>query len=401
MHPIASLLLLFLTLASAPPAPGPPAAAVRTPRALWVVRNTLESREETERAVEDCVRIGCSLLFLQVSGRWDAYTPSPIFPPGESLAQPPEDNLAYAIRLAHSRGVRVHAWVNALLAWSAPDPPRDPRHVFRAHPDWFLVGPDGRSVVRLSRRELDASRLDGYFLEPALPQVRTELRRFILDLVTRYDLDGVHLDYIRFPAAGYGFQPEIRARYRAETGIDPADLYARGTALAADKGEAWLAEERARWEAWHRAAVTRLVRLIRQDLRAVRPGLELSAAVLADPRSARDDFGQDWAAWIDEGLLDLAVPMVYRPSAKQVLQLLDAISRVVDPRTKLFAGVSLEYLDAREVAPVEALMGRYGADGLAIFSYNMVRADRKVLSRLAQPARVAPAEAGGGPARSP
>jgi uncharacterized lipoprotein YddW (UPF0748 family) len=231
--------------------------------------------------------------------------------------------------------------------------------------------------------------------------VRTELRRFLLDLVTRYDLDGVHLDYIRFPSTGYGFQPEIRARYRVETGIDPADLYAHGTARAAEKGEAWLAEERARWEAWHRAAVTLLVRLIRQDLQTVRPGLDLSAAVLADPRSARDDFGQDWAAWIDEGLLDLAVPMVYRPSAKQVLQLLDAISRVVDPRMKVYAGVSLQYLDAREVAPVEALMGRYGADGLAIFSYNLVRADRKVLARLAKSAQADSAEPGGGPARSP
>jgi uncharacterized lipoprotein YddW (UPF0748 family) len=354
----------------------------RSPRALWVVRNTLESREETEQAVDDCVRIGCSLLFLQVSGRWDAYFPSQVFPRGQSLEAATDDNLAYAIRLAHARGVQVHAWVNALHAWSAAEPPRDPAHVFRRHPDWFLVGTDGRSITRLSRRELTAHRLDGYFLEPGLTAVRTELRRFVLELVTRYDLDGVHLDYIRFPSSEWGFQPELRERYRGETGIDPRDLYEKERELTREKGEAWLAEQREKWLAWHRDGVTQLVRLIAGDLKAVRPGLALSAAVLADPRSARDDFGQDWNAWLDEGLLDLAVPMVYRPSAKQVLELLQRIDGVVDPRTRLYAGISLEFLDAREVAPVEHLMGRYGADGVAFFSYNLLRDNGRELARL-------------------
>ncbi len=396
-------LLLLLLAAFGPPVVGAPApprpdSLVRAPRALWVVRNTLESREETERVVEDCVRIGCSLLLLQVSGRWDAYFPSRVFPPGQSLVSvaednlpgrslepAAEDNLAYAIRLAHARGVQVHAWVNALHAWSAPDPPRDPAHVFRQHPEWFLVGPDGRSMTRFSRRELNALRLDGYFLEPGLAEVRTELRRFLLDLVTRYDLDGVHLDYMRFPSTGWGFQPEIRERYRAETGIDPRDLYLRERKLVAERGEAWLAEERARWLAWHREKVTRLVRLVAGDLKAVRPRLALSAAVLADPRPARDDFGQDWTAWLDEGLLDLAVPMVYKTSAKEVLELLQKIDGIVDPRTRLYAGVSLEFLDAREIAPIEHLMGRYGADGLALFSYNLLRADGRALARLEAP----------------
>jgi uncharacterized lipoprotein YddW (UPF0748 family) len=349
------------------------------------VRNTLESREETERAVEDCVRIGCSLLFLQVSGRWDSYFLSRVFPRGQSLAAETEDNLAYAIRLAHARGVRVHAWVNGLLAWAAPDPPRDPEHVFRRHPDWLLVGPDGRSLGRLSRRELDALRLDGYFLEPCVPEVRTELRRFILDLVTRYDLDGVHLDYIRFPSSNWGFQPEIRARYLAERGYDPRDLYLRARELAAEHGDAWVADERARWLTWHRGCVTQLVRLISQDLKAVGSELELSAAVLADPRSARDDFGQDWVEWLDEGLLNLVVPMVYRPSAKQVLELLQRIGDAVDPGTRLYAGVSLQFLDASEIAPIEHLMGRYGADGVAFFSYNLLRANGRALARLERP----------------
>jgi uncharacterized lipoprotein YddW (UPF0748 family) len=347
------------------------------------VRGTLASREDTEAAVEGCVRIGCTLLFLQVSGRWDAWFPSGVFPAGQALPPAEGDNLEHAIRLAHARGIRVHAWVNALLAWSAPELPRDPSHVVRTHPGWFLTGPDGRSILQLTRAELERRRLEGWFLEPGIPAVRTQLRRFILDLVTRYDVDGVHLDYIRLPSAGWGFNAELRERYRAETGLDPRDLFARGEALAAERGAAWLEEERARWRAWHRDGVTTLVRLVAEDVGAVRPGIDLSAAVLADPRSARDDFGQDWAAWLREGTLDLAVPMVYRRSAQDVLRLLETIGRETGPEARIFAGISLEFLRPAEVVPIENLMGRTGADGLAIFSWDLLRQDRRTLEALA------------------
>ncbi len=346
-----------------------------------MVRNTLASREETERAVSDCARIGCTLLFLQVSGRWDAWFPSGVFPAGQG-GPANDDNLAHAIRLAHARGIRVHAWVNSLLAWSADDAPRDPRHVFHTHPEWFLTGVDGRSIVRLSRRELDARRLEGYFLEPSLAPVRTELRRLVLELATRYELDGIHLDYIRFPSAAWGFHPQIRERYRAEAGVDPRELYTRERELTAERGAQWLARARGAWLAWHRESISRLVRLIARDLETVRPGLELSAAVLANPASARDDFGQDWMAWLEEGTLDVAVPMVYRPSARGVLELLDRIGAGGDPPGRVFAGVSLQFLEPAEIPPIEGLMGRSGADGLAIFSYNLLRGDARALRLL-------------------
>lgn len=366
------------------PAPAAGAGQARVVRAVWVARDALASRAETRRAVLECARIGCSLVFLQVSGRWDAYFRSRVFPQGQFFPPTEEGNLSYAVALAHRHGIRVHAWVNALLAWAAPDPPRDPAHVFHVHPEWFLVGADGLSIARLSRAELDRRRLDGYFLEPCMPEVRTELRRFVLDLVTRYSLDGIHLDYVRFPSAAWGFQPELRDRYRSEAGLDPVDLYLRGRELGAEHGAAWLAAERARWQAWHRACVTRLVRLVHADLEAVALHLELSAAVLANPESARDDFGQDWAGWLEEGILDAAAPMLYRSSASEVLDLLQRIARFVPPEARLYAGISLQFLAAGEIPPIEALMGRYGADGLAIFSYDLLRTDgrsRELLDR--------------------
>lgn len=332
--------------------------------------------------VEDCVRIGCTLLFLQVSGRWDAYFPSGVFPAGQFWDSAEGDNFAHALELAHARGIRVHAWVNSLLAWSASEPPRDPDHILRRHPDWFVVGSDGRSIVELSRAELDRRRLEGYYLEPRIPEVRTALRRFVLELVTRYPVDGVHLDYIRWPSAAWGFQRELRERYRGETGVDPRDLYTRSSELERERGAEWLVGARMSWQAWHREGVTELVRLIAADVRAARPGVELSAAVLANPVSARDDFGQDWTAWLDEGILDVAAPMLYRPRAADVLELLQSGARHFPPDARIYAGVSLEFMRPSEVRPLEALMGRYGAEGVAIFSYNLLRENRRALGAL-------------------
>ncbi len=295
---------------------------------MWVVRNALHSPAEWEAALGAAERLGCRRLYLQVSGRWDAYYPSAVFP---APAAPPTeaDPLARALEDAHARGLEVHAWVNALLAWSAADPPANPAHVFRSHPDWFVADTRGRSMRAVGRAELDRMGLvgEGWFLDPALPEVRTELRRFVLELATRYPVDGVHLDYIRYPA---GWKPE--------------------------GGE----EE-----------VTRLVALLHADLEAARPGLTLSAAVLPRPEEARRSFGQDWEAWLALEIVDEVLPMVYRDSPDAVLTVVRAYPASV-PRERVWVGIRADRLPPAAYAETAALLAGEGVAGTVLFSHNLL-----------------------------
>lgn len=299
---------------------------------VWVVRNALQSRQAWDEALDSVVRVGCDRMYLQVSGRWDAYFPSVVFPP--PIAEPHGDDWAddpfgRALKEAHARGVEVHAWVNALLAWSAEFPPTAPDHVYLRHPDWFVRDGRGRSMRDLDRRELDRAGLtgEGWFLDPAREEVRTELRRFVLDVATRYPVDGIHLDYIRYP-----------------TGWTPLE---------------------------GPAAVTRLVGLIRRDLEAARPTARLSAAVMPQPEVALRSFGQDWGSWIASGLVDEVAPMVYRGSPEEVLRIVHGWPRGT-PLDRVRVGVRIDRLTPEETRRTIVRLAEIGATGAALFSHNLL-----------------------------
>ena len=298
------------------------------PCAVWVVRNALESPASWARALAAVERAGCGRMYLQVSGRWDALYPSHVFVPPATPPRGWEDPLGEALAEAHGRGIEVHAWVNALLAWSAADPPPDPHHVWHSHPDWFVTRAGG-SMRDLTRGELDRAGLvgEGWFLDPELAPVRTELRRFVLELASLYPVDGVHLDYIRYPS---GWNPEGGA-----------------------------------------AHVTRLVSLIRTDLAEVRPQAALSAAVMPVPSIARDHFGQDWAAWLELGLVDAVAPMVYRESPGAIQAAVRDWPGAVS-RERVWVGVRIDRISPAELAETDRRLAGEGIAGVALFSHNLL-----------------------------
>ncbi|MGH7551078.1 MAG: glycoside hydrolase family 10 protein [Gemmatimonadota bacterium] len=314
---------------------GAPARPVVEPDCgVWVVRNALSSPAAWSDALDAVERVGCRRVYLQVSGRWDAYYPSRVWePPATSpFSAGWEDPFGQAVADARARGLELHAWVNAMLAWSAEEPP-SPDHVFRRHPDWFVTDSQGRSMRSLSRAELDRRGLngEGWFLDPAVLEVRTELRRFILELVLRYPVAGVHLDYIRYPS---GWAP-----------------------------------------AGGPETVTYLVGLIHDDLTQVRPEVRLSAAVLPVPAEARRTFGQDWSAWLERGIVDEAVPMVYRRDAATVLEIVEDYPETI-PQARVRVGVRLDLILPGEVRRAAEELEDQGFGGIALFSHNLLMEDR-------------------------
>ncbi len=301
--------------------------------AIWVVRNALSSPAAWSKALEAIERVGCRRIYLQVSGRWDAYYPSRVFGQPATAAFGPgwEDPFGRAVADARRRGLEVHAWVNAMLAWSAAESP-SPEHVFRSHPEWFVTDSRGRSMRTLSRAELDRRGLEGegWFLDPAVMEVRTELRRFLLELVLRYPVAGVHLDYIRYPS---GWAP-----------------------------------------AGGPETVTYLVGLIHDDLAQVRPEVRLSAAVLPVPAEARRTFGQDWPAWLEGGIVDEAVPMVYRRDAASVLEVVEDYPATI-PRPRVRVGVRLDLIPPSEVGRAAEKLEEESFGGVALFSHNLLMED--------------------------
>jgi uncharacterized lipoprotein YddW (UPF0748 family) len=342
-------------------------------RALWVVRTTLLSRESIDRLVERSARAGFNNLFVQVCGRGDAYFPSRVFPLAESYAGQLNKNfdpLAYLLKKAHSHGLKVHAWVNMLLVWSSPKPPKDSYHVLNAHPEWMMVDRRGRSLSSYSRSRFNNLKIAGVFMSVAEPATRKHVERFLLDLAGRYPIDGIHFDYIRYPMSSVDYSPRLRNEFHSAYGVDPLELasLSRGQTKSSDIEHQRLAKA---WLEFRAGAITRFLREITTNLNAKNPTLVRSAAVKPDVDSAYRVFGQDWPRWVKEGLLDMVLPMAYSTDQEKVYKQISRACEAVG-REHVWAG-----LRAYNV-PVSGIIGRakrltpLGLAGYCFFSYNGV-----------------------------
>jgi uncharacterized lipoprotein YddW (UPF0748 family) len=292
-------------------------------RGLWILA------EGSYRVLDDASRIGplldradilgASDLFVQVYRGGRAFYPGPDFVErGPRVSSTGPDVLRELLDAAHGRGMRVHAWVNVLSLSTR----RDARIIDDLGPSAILVDRQGRSLLDYPGFDLpEPDRrfyrmgTPGLYLDPALPAVRERILATFRDLIVRYPtLDGLHLDYIRHPGVlpfspgsrfgvglDFGYGEASRALYRAETGNpDPIEGAKAGLVRGATD-----------WDNWQRRQVTTLVEEIALEMRIARPGLLLSAAVIAYVDRAYLSLAQDWRGWLESGELDLAIPMVY------------------------------------------------------------------------------------------
>jgi len=308
-----------------PGAPGPPEHRFR---GLWVLcegsQRVLEDPARVDELVVLADGLGVTDLFVQVyrSGRawYDASLADPA-PWQEITARTGVDPLKRLIAGARASDIRVHAWVNVLSLNTNREAPivRDlgtqAIHVDRKgrslldYPAYDVPSPD-RGWYRMGT--------PGLYLDPGAPGVRERLVATFSELLARYpELAGLHLDYIRYPdvlpfvpgsrfgvGLDFGYGASTRERFQREAGVtgpyaDPASpstsALVRTTA----------------WDQWRRDQVTALVSEIRTAALAEHPALLISAAVIPYADRAYLSLAQDWRGWLDAGLVDFAVPMLY------------------------------------------------------------------------------------------
>lgn len=328
---------------------------------LWVLRTSLVHPESIPLVIARAKVMGVKGLLVQVVGRGDAWYRSDRLPAPEALHGSGRDPLGELLPLAHAAGLEVHAWVNCCLVWSAMQRPRDPRHVMNAHPEWIARMADGRPMSRLTQRQRTRLQVEGVFLSPGHPGVRRWLAGNIKELVARYPLDGVHLDYIRQPGIEIGFDPTSRARFALESGVDPVMFKRRPAAERARLEAAWLA--------FQQAQVTAIVHDVRDSLSRARAGTPLSAAVLADTTEALRARKQPWVRWLRDGLLDRAFLMCYAPAVPTVLAQLTTAAAAVSPG-QVVPGIAM-YNTPLSTAAVKMKAARaLGFPAVALYSYD-------------------------------
>ena len=359
----------FLQLAMALLMAAPALSAGR--RYLWVVRDGLRSPESIDSLLERAAISGANGLVVQVVGRAEAYYHSDVLPLADFHGT--DDPLRYLISRARPLGMEVHAWVNAFLVWSAPWSPSDTSHVTLAHPEWMMTDRNGRSTLDYGREEADAAGLVGATLSPAEPGVRELLGAVAGELASGYAIDGIHLDYIRYPGGSFGFEPGARALFTFHAGEDPLGGGYPRRPMSDDAA--------AEWSRWRGAMVTETVETVSAAVRSANPFLELSAAVIADPWAAEGSFSCPWRDWLEDGLIDLAFPMAYATDPEAAVRLA-RLDTAVEPDRVVY-GIACYNQPVERAWDAAELALERGAAGVCVFSLGAMDArDAALLSRL-------------------
>ncbi|MBN1492192.1 MAG: family 10 glycosylhydrolase, partial [Phycisphaerae bacterium] len=243
--------------------------------------------------------VNCNMVIVQVRRRADVCYPSGMGEPYMSGLTPADFNSLQAmIDAAHDttggkKRIEVHCWLVDFktakgLVYSQHSDPSDP---------------DNYWPTRLENGNENG---DGAF-DPGHPRVLQYLTDVCMDLVNNFDIDGIHHDYIRFEGNTEGYNPTSVARYNERYGL---------TGQPSSSSE--------QFKQWRRDQVTAVVRKVHANIQKSKPSVKHSGSFVtwnpsptASTRAAfmatrpYYDVYSDWDSWVEEGLVDMAVPMTY------------------------------------------------------------------------------------------
>lgn len=223
-----------------------------------------------------------NMVFFQVRLRGEVIYPSSIEPcasviTGEAGGLLPYDPVDFAVKACHERGLEFHAWMVCIPVGTA----KQVR---------LLKGASVASVYP----DLCKRMGNNYFLDPGNPQTAVYLSSIAKEIVTKYDVDGIHLDYIRYPENASKFPDK--------------DSYHKW----ADEGQSLIK--------WRTENINRIVSSVYDTVKAISPAVRVSSSPLGRARSLPGFPANGWnceyvyqdpQCWLREGKQDFIVPMMY------------------------------------------------------------------------------------------
>lgn len=286
-------------------------------RSTWVITweyatttGTVEEKKARIRTILDNhVAANMTSVIWQVRQAGTAYYPSSYEPWGSYLgnASPGFDPLAYAIEEAHKRGLDLHAWFNVFACGSTfPGSPA------QTHPEW--VCRDNAGTPMASNKALS----------PGIPEVRAYLNAVAMEIVRKYDIDGFHLDYIRWNEYSSSKNNESTNPY--EGLVDGMLTEEQMEDLEKNYASRYLYDYQhpfsggvpagfSSWEEWWRWSVTEFVKTLQDSIKSVKPYVRLSVAALGKYNwttwCGYNTVFQDAALWFNQGYIDQIAGMHY------------------------------------------------------------------------------------------
>lgn len=316
-------------------------------RACWL---GFPGRLDFEQVMKTLAANGFNAVFPLMCSAGIAYYDSAVLPQAPDCG----DKLAECVKWAKHYGIEVHVWrINWQLMGSA-----------KATVDELKQ--QGRCIVEFAAAK--AGRHEALsILCPTEPRNRKLELAAMVEVVTKYGVDGIHFDYMRYGGWDQCYCEGCHKRFEEWLGRKveqwPDDCYGKGPLVE-------------KYRDWRDQLITSSTKEISEAIHRVRPDARVSLAARTAnwETSRRGHDAQHWEDWVAKGYLDFLCPMDYTGNLEQLRRWITYQANVVDGRMPLYAGLGTTYnqkLGNAAIASDEIMMTReLGADGYIIFCWN-------------------------------
>ena len=326
-------------------------AAVNSPqregRAVWNHSGTgafPDDPNSWNRSARLLAENGFNMVFPNMLWGGLAHYPSDVLPHSVTFRRF-GDQIAQCCAAGKRWGIEVHVWkINYNLATA----PRD-----------FV-----EKLRRKGRTQMSVKGEPGDWLCPSNPDNQELELDSLLEVVRKYPVNGLHLDYIRYPGREYCYCDGCRQRFEAASGRKvvnwPKDCFA--------------GNRKDEYNDWRCRQISELVKAVSREAKKIRPGLKISAAVFGSYPGCRESVAQDWPAWIKAGYLDFVCPMDYTADDTELASLVRNQMKLIGGRVPLYVGIGATatgiHLTPDEVASQIIAARGLGASGFSIFNFS-------------------------------
>lgn len=348
--------------------------------AIWIPRFDFSNKNDVQEIIINCKNLGFTDIFFQVRGHGTTYYNSSLEPwayelfnENSNYLDPGWDPLYEAVQLAKANNIRIHAYINVLPGWKGiEDPPVNNGHLWINHKDYFMIDALG---------EIMKPTPGWYsFLNPSHPKVKDHILG-IIDEIKKYNIDGIHLDYIRYP---YDYKHVATDLYSTNH-IDYlnfkkkfpessfSDFLEKKSSFSFDTYTIELLKNKE--QALTKNSLEEIRVNIINDLVgdiSANKNILLSASVLANPINSIKYAGQDSISWIENDYIDWICQMNYSSTLFNYnLKLMFNELGKENFKNNALIGIYTSG-DSQKMNSQFKMIKKFKPKGVAIFSYGLL-----------------------------
>ena len=335
-------------------------------KGVWI-RPTYYDKKSIIEVLDNISKDGINNIFIETYYHGKTIYPSRVMDRYGFTKQYEEyegcDPLKIWINEAHKRGIKVHIWFQAFYVGNKP-PESNPKSILAQKPYWANYQKKNADSGTIA---YSVSEHNGYFLDPANPEVQAFLCDLLSEIINKYKPDGINLDYIRYPQSlsvnypnydmsNWGYTGYARNEFKAMYGQDPIDVRTTDGL----------------WSCWKYYRAGKITDFVRKVSNICHNNHTLLTAVIFPNRvSAMDTKLQDWKQWSMSNLVDGFTPLFLTCDDKTEANLIEEVLRNKQPYTKLYAGLFVTFMNGANTDLIKQIhvTRQYGLSGVIIFDY--------------------------------